>query len=155
MSFFITVVLATVFADDRETAHGVLSPRVAQVDAKAKPKAPNEASPKREPQPFSLAFVPHDALVVAAIRPAELLRRPALTVLRRDLSEYPQINRTLGIAFERIDSLVLVIVPDVSAEHPNMRGPARAGLIFHLTDAADVTEMIKSLLPNPQSEFNG
>jgi hypothetical protein len=154
-SILLTLALAECFGDDRQPAGGISSPRVAQVDAKSTPKAPDEASHRREPQPFSLAFVPHDAIVVAAARPAELLRRPTLAVLRRDLSEYPQIDKMLGIAFERIDSLVLVIVPDASPEHPNVNIPARAGLIFHFNDPADSSELMTALVPNPQSEFNG
>lgn len=154
MSILIMVIAAGVLAADLETEIGDASRHVVQLDAKSNSKAA-QARERAEQKPFSLAFVPHDAVVVAAVRPAELLKRPVLAALRKELSEQADINRMFGIAVERIDSLAIVVIPDESVRISQGRVPAVAGLIMQLADAADAAELLKSLLPDARSEFNG
>jgi beta-lactamase regulating signal transducer with metallopeptidase domain len=105
---------------------------------------------------FSLAWVPRDALAVAALRPAEMLNRPALAALKQALAQQKELRESLGVAPEKIEQLTVVFLIDGPQPGQMHREPAPAGFILRLADAADAAGLIKALQPNPeQQEYSG
>ena len=116
----------------------------------------NSGSSATSVEPFSLAYVPRDAVAIAAVRPAELLSRPALAPIKTVLSQLRELQQSLGVAPERIDQVIGVFVMDLPANRPGPGEPVPAGAIIHLADGTDAVAMIKALQPNPEEqEFGG
>jgi hypothetical protein len=105
--------------------------------------------------PFSLAFVPRDAVAVAAARPGELLRRPALAPVKNALSQQRDLQLSLGVAPERIEQLIGVFVMDLPANGAGPAAPVPAGAIVHLAETTDAVAMIKALQPDPEEQEYG
>src|SRR5437879_285116 len=82
--------------------------QTAQRADKKKPAPAKAADPHSKPAPFSLAFVPRDAIMVAAVRPAELLKRPVLAAVAKSISEQGGFKQELGIAIDRIEQVTVV-----------------------------------------------
>ena len=102
-------------------------------------------------EPLSLAYVPRDALAVAAFRPAELLSRPALAPLKKILTEHGIAQELLNVAADRIEQVTLIVLPD-----QNGPGANAAGFVLRLADAKDVETVIKKLQPNSEKqEYSG
>ena len=99
---------------------------------------------------FSLAWVPRDATVVAALRPAELLGRPALAGIKRTLSDDEELQRGLGVPFERIEQATIVFLVD-----PDNRPGPPAAFVLRLRQAADAAAVIGAVQPDPQEEEYG
>lgn len=106
-------------------------------------------------EPFSLAYVPRDAVAVAALRPAQLLKHPALAVAKNVLSQQRELQQSLGVSPERIEQVIGVFVLDLPANGGPFRGPVPAGAIVHLTEARDALAMIQALQPNPEEQEYG
>src|SRR5262249_27526887 len=105
---------------------------------------------------LSLAWVPRDAIAVAALRPAELLNRPALATLKQALTQQKELRESLGVAPEKIEQLTVVFLVDGPQPGRMHREPAPAGFIVRLADAGDAAGLMKALQPNPeQQEYSG
>jgi len=105
-------------------------------------------------EPFTLAYVPRDAVIVAAVRPAELLNRPALAVVKNALAQNPDLQKSIGVSPERIEQLIGVFVMDLPG-HGGQASPEPAGVIVHLAAAPDAVAMIKALQPEPEEQEYG
>jgi beta-lactamase regulating signal transducer with metallopeptidase domain len=107
-------------------------------------------------EPFSLAYVPRDAVAIAAVRPAALLSRPALAPIKNALLQQRELQQSLGVAPDRIDQVIGVFVMDLPANRPGPGEPVPAGAIVHLAEGTDAAAMVKALQPNPEEqEFGG
>lgn len=103
----------------------------------------------------SLAWVPRDAVAVVRIRPAELLKRPALAALKQALAQQKEIQAALGASFDKIEQVTIVFLME-SGQPGRPGGPAPAGLIVRLTDDDDSAAVIKALQPTPEkTEYSG
>jgi type II secretory pathway pseudopilin PulG len=79
-----------------------------QTKTKAKPAA--DAPKESKPASFSLAYLPNDAVVVAAVRPATILKRSAAASLAQALSQSGGMKDLLGVSLERIEQATAVMV---------------------------------------------
>src|SRR5262249_25232932 len=100
---------------------------------------------------FSLAWVPRDAAIDFAGRPAELLGRPALAGLKKALSNDKELQKGLGVPFERVEHATIVFLVD-SETSP---GRAPAAYVLRLAQAADAAAVVGAVQPDPQEEEFG
>ena len=114
-----------------------------------------ESSSTKAVEPFSLAYVPRDAVAVVAVRPAELLNRPALAPLKKLVGQERELQQSFGIAPERVEQLTVVFVMDLPAYEVGPGAPALAGMIMRLAEAKDADGLIKALQPNPEEQEYG
>ncbi len=107
-----------------------------------------------EHAPFSLSYVPRDAVAVAAFRPAELLERPVLAPLKKALSEHPVVQETWGVSADRIEQVTLIVLSEQVelAPKPPIVGAVLAGAVVRLVDARNAEAVFKKLLPDAAFE---
>jgi hypothetical protein len=91
--------------------------------------------------PLSLAYVPRDAYMVAAIRPRVILKNEAFAPLNDFLSRQNDLKRHVGIPMGQIEQITLI---QFTSEDES---PAR---VFHLNRSEDAAEMTKLLQPDPE-----
>lgn len=127
------------------------------------------AQPAPAVEPLSLAYVPRDALAVAAIRPAALAERESLSSLTTALASHGDLPQIFGLPVDRIEQMTVVLMLDVADSGPGeiwMNGarlnqsskpaPDVAGLIFRLADAQDADKLLAAMQPDPvQKEYAG
>jgi len=99
---------------------------------------------------FSLAYVPRDAVLVAAVRPAALLDRPALAPLAALIADDDELPKQLGISPSKIETATMVFLPqppdNVHSE------PAFAGAIVRTIDKASARQLAQHHLSEPVKE---
>jgi len=109
-------------------------------------------------EPFSLAWVPRDAIAVAALRPAALFNRPALDVLKKSLLQQKDLQASLGVSPDRIEQVIIIMFSQQDQPVPPPAGPKTVfeGMIFRLAGAEDASGLIKVLQPKPEKrEYSG
>jgi hypothetical protein len=113
----VAVVMAAVAAvglrgQGADSKDGTAAPptQTALLQAKKKAKAPADSARESKPDSFSLAFVPNDAAVVAAVRPAAILKRPVAASLSQALAQSGGMKNELGVSLERIEQATAVVV---------------------------------------------
>lgn len=129
-----------------------------RLETQAPEAQPAAVAPRAARAPFSLEFVPRDAIAVAAIRPAALLEQPALSVLRAQLAELPGAPRWFGLPAERFEQVTAVYLIRSNSWTSEIRiggkvvgregsgvQPDVAGLILRLRDAMDVDAVVKGI----------
>lgn len=140
-----------------QTAQPAEKKKTVTANAKKPAAAPAAAAPveagSKQPA-FSLAFVPRDVIAVAAIRPADLLRKPGLAPLVKSLTEQGAFKKELGISLDRIEQALVVVIPE-QVGGPGFNRPAVAGFILHIADASDAAELGKFLVPKSESQEYG
>lgn len=94
--------------------------------------------------PLSLAYVPRDAYMLAAIRPRVILKNEAFAPLNSFLSRQNDLMRHVGIPFEQIEQLTLI-----QFTHDD-QAPA---CILHLNRSEDAAQMTKALQPDPEERI--
>lgn len=92
-------------------------------------------------RPLSLAYVPRDAYILAAIRPRVILKNEAFAPLNDFLLRQNDLKQRVGIPFEQIEQLTLI-----QFTHED-ETPA---CIFHLNRSEDAAQIAKALQPNPE-----
>jgi hypothetical protein len=120
--------------------------------AKATSKPPAKAA-------FDLSYVPTDAPLVFAMRPAELIKHGDVKSLIEAIPGYDQVQEKVGLKPESIVQATYVL---------NSRGPGGVGdpgtpdgvefglLILHVKDAQDWDKLAGSLFPNwVEAKFSG
>ncbi len=98
---------------DREAPTGAdASPatQIALIQTKTKAKPAADAPKESKAASFSLAYVPNGAVVVAAVRPAAILKRSVAAPLIQALSQSGGMKNELGVALERIEQATAVVV---------------------------------------------
>jgi hypothetical protein len=106
--------------------------------------------------PESLAWVPRDAVAVGRIRPAELLKRPALAALKQALAQQKELQEQMGVSLEKIEQVTMIFLIDGNQPGRPNGGPVPAGFVIRLADAADAAAVVKALQPNPdKQEYSG
>jgi beta-lactamase regulating signal transducer with metallopeptidase domain/type II secretory pathway pseudopilin PulG len=107
-------------------------------------------------EPFSLAWVPRDAIAVAGLRPAALFTRPALAALRKAVLEQSALKDVLGISPDRIDQAIVVVLSEQDPTGQRPDNPVPAGVIVRVNEAGDASALMNSIVPNPQKqEYSG
>lgn len=87
-------------------------------------------------RPLSLAYVPRDAYVIAAIRPNVFLESDSFSHLKRYLTEG---MRQIGVVPDHIEQLTLMYFAKESS----------LAYIVHLSDIEAATKLARSLVPDP------
>ncbi|MDB5347444.1 MAG: hypothetical protein JWP89_5821 [Schlesneria sp.] len=91
--------------------------------------------------PLSLAYVPRDAYMLAAIRPRVILKNEAFAPLNDFLSRQNDLKRHVGIPLGQIEQITLI---QFTSEDES---PA---CVFHLTRSDDAAELTKVLQADPE-----
>jgi hypothetical protein len=86
--------------------------------------------------PLSLAYVPRDAYVIAAIRPTVFLKSDSLSHLKRYLAEG---MRQVGVVPEHIEQMTLMYFSKESS----------IAYVVHMSDIEAATKLATSLVPDP------
>ena len=123
--------------------------------------APAPGKDKEIARPLSLAYIPRDAIAVAAIRPPALLKCPALVPFTKRIDKTFELQKALGFRVERIEqiSLVFMLVDGpafkkfkLPAGTPGVMGmggqatqPEPVVAIFHLSDPDDAVTLAAAI----------
>lgn len=94
-------------------------------------------------EPFSLAYVPRDAKVLAGARMSALKDSQALKFLNEFLAKDQKVEKEIGIPLERVEQIVVVYFED---------GEGSAAVIFHLAGEDDAAMMLKAGGPDPEED---
>jgi hypothetical protein len=103
-------------------------------------------------EPASLAYVPRDAVMVAMLRPAKLLKQPAFAQLATAF-ERMGMSRDEAETLKRIEQVSLVFLLQENPQGQTLPNPS--GSILRLADAADAQALAKKLVPNAVEEEYG
>ena len=103
---------------------------------------------------LSLAYVPRDALIVAAGRPSEALSQPIFAPLKKALDQQDGLRELYGISVTEIDHVVGVLLPRDS--RGGIVAPGEGGMVVHLNKDTDREALLKVWLRKAeQKEFAG
>jgi len=136
---------------------------------KASPSA-TAAAPRNAKQvgSLSLAYVPRDALVVAAIRPPALLKCPAFAPIGTMLTKRLELEKQIGFSLERVEQVVVAFMlverpslnmfklPDGSLVSMGENGvktqPEPVVAALHLADSKDAGSFVASILSDGEEQ---
>lgn len=105
--------------------------------------ADDEAAAKEPapPEPLSLAYVPRDAFLIAAIRPPAFLNCPSMKPLEDYLVKHQSLPEKIGVPLSRIEQITAVYF---FGKHDGI------AFVFRLAQADDAAAMVKGLQPDPE-----
>ncbi len=114
-------------------------------DGEASAEAPT-STPAAD-QPFSLAYVPRDAVMVAAIRPATLLGRPAMSPLADLTAKDKTVKDQLGITPAQMETVTYIFLPDTN--EPTHPIPTLAAVLIRIADDTSSKRVLETFLTSP------
>jgi beta-lactamase regulating signal transducer with metallopeptidase domain/type II secretory pathway pseudopilin PulG len=105
-------------------------------------------------EPLSVAWVPRDAVVVAAIRPARLLAAPLMSSIRGPLEQLQEAAvKQFGASIDHIEQVTVFILAHDEGARWHVAEPVA---VVRLDAATQADAMLKALFPNMQEqEFGG
>ena len=123
-------------------AVGMRSPRAA---SSANVLAQEPASTAASHTPFSLDYIPRDAAVVVAIRPAEIAETPSWSAWQNKSLLLEFFDKQLGLALTDVRSAHLVFLPLLP------EGPEPVFFVLRLANKKAADRMVKTLAPEPKT----
>ncbi|HUG19619.1 MAG TPA: DUF1559 domain-containing protein [Planctomycetaceae bacterium] len=103
---------------------------------------------------LSLAYIPRDAILVAAARPAELLSQPIFSKLKQAVDRQEGLRDLFGVSVNDVQQISSVFLPRESRQ--GIVTPGEGGMVIHLKADADQEAILKKWLRKPeQKEFAG
>jgi beta-lactamase regulating signal transducer with metallopeptidase domain len=119
--------------------------------AQAQPPAlPNASGRQGGEAPLGLTFVPRDAVAVVGLRPAAILRRPAMQPVAGVIQKLGDLEQELGVAAAQVERLQIFMLAPVAER----KSPQVAALI-RLTTPDAARQLATHLAPRATKEVYG
>ncbi|HSG71414.1 MAG TPA: M56 family metallopeptidase, partial [Planctomycetaceae bacterium] len=113
-----------------------------------------QSAPVSDGESLSLAYVPRDALIVGAVRPAKILSQPAFAPLKKAVDAQEGMQEMLGLSVLDVQQATMVFLPREGRDGAVQ--PDEGGIVLLLSKPIDQQSLLKKWLRTPEkSEFAG
>lgn len=128
-------------------------PELTLTQADGKPQSSDQSGPK---EPLSVAWVPRDAIAVAATRPSRLLGAPIMQTLKAGLQQAQEaFVKEFGVTFDKVSQVTVFMLTNEDAG-PGKLAPSQPVFVVRFASEQDANTLLKTVFPNGhEQEFAG